>query len=137
MFRLLFLPDFKALWRLSRNDYPGGLKSGLVTQGTIASWKRATTPARKIHAAFIKINPQAVLAWYLSALVFAGLAIWLGYSLFIVSHWSTKLNCFMGFCAALTFAATGFYNTYRDTSIVAAYKSSIAQHIEEDSHPPL
>jgi len=102
VFRLLFLPDFKALWRLSRNDYPGGLKSGSVTTGVIADWKRATTPARKIHAAFIRIKPHVVLAWYFSALVFAGLAIWLGYSFFIVSHWSTKLNCFMGFCAALT-----------------------------------
>ncbi len=75
LFRLLFLPDFKALWRLARNDYPGGLKAGLVTEDVIAAWQRATKPARKIHASFAKIKPQVLLAWYLCALIFGVLAI--------------------------------------------------------------
>ncbi len=80
--------------------------------------------------AFIKVNPLVMLAWYLCALVFAGLALWLGYSFFIVSHWSERLNCFMGFCAALTFSVTGFYNTWCDTTRVAAYKRSIRRYIQ-------
>jgi len=129
VFRLLFLPDFKALWRLVRNDYPNNFKAGDMTKHTLAAMQRATTPGRRVHIAFARMKPLVVLAWYFLALVFAILAIWLGYSFFIVTHWSEKLNCFMGFCAALTFSGSGFYGTWHYVEKVYRYRDSIENYI--------